>query len=118
MMRNFILAVALAFIVSACASQPNRMTTAYVSPQKYAGYNCAQISEELEVMTPRMDELYYALKLKADDDEVQTILGFLFPPTWTALEGGDGPMAGEYARLKGEEGALNDQWRQKKCGKA
>ncbi len=118
MMRNLILAVALAFVVSACASQPNRMTAAYVSPQKYAGFDCAQISEELEVMTPRLNELYYALRMKAEGDEVQTAIGVVFFPTWIALEGGDGPMAGEYTRLKGEEGALNDQWRHKKCGKA
>jgi len=42
----------------------------------------------------------------------------LFWPTLFALEGGDGPDAGEYAQLKGEYEALRTNSVQKRCGLA
>lgn len=40
----------------------------------------------------------------------------LFWPTLFFLEGGDGPEAAEYSRLKGEKGALEKIAVQKECG--
>lgn len=40
----------------------------------------------------------------------------LFWPTLFFLEGGDGPQAQEYARLKGERDAIERVSIQKKCG--
>lgn len=34
-------------MLAACASQPDEIATAYVSPVQYQGYDCAQIGSEM-----------------------------------------------------------------------
>lgn len=114
-MRKAILApVAL---LAACASQPEEIQTAYVSPIQYQDYNCKQLSGELARVTRRASDLKGQLRKTADDDEVQMGVGLiLLWPTLFFLEGGDGPQAQEYARLKGERDAIEITSIQKECG--
>ena len=102
--------------MSSCASQPEEMSTAYVSPLKYKDYDCDQITMEMEYISQRTVTLYNQLKKKADNDAVQMGIGLvLFWPALFFLEGGDGPEAAEYATLKGEFEALRTASVQKKC---
>merc|ERR1712072_438066 len=96
-----------ALALSACASQPEEIHTSYVSTLQYKDHNCDQLGMEAERVSARTGELYRSLKKMADDDEVQMGVGLiLFWPTLFFLEGGDDARAQEYARLKGERGAI------------
>lgn len=104
-----------AFILS-CASNPDSIDAAYVSPLKYSTYSCPQISAELDYVGQRTNVLYQNLEAKRKGDNWQMGVGLLlFWPTLFALEGGDGADATEYARLKGEFEALRQTSTQKSC---
>ena len=72
---------------------------------------------EARRVSARTGELYNQVKSTADTDEVQMGVGLiLFWPVLFFLEGGDGPEAAEYARLKGEADAIDRAAITKKCG--
>lgn len=101
------LALAALPLLAACASNPSEIQPAYVSPVKYQDYTCEQLSAELRAVESRMIALHNELKSERATDETQTAVGLiLFWPALLLLEGGDGPEAAEYARLKGEYTAL------------
>ena len=103
-------------LLSACASQPENIATAYVSPLQYQDYSCKQIGMEMNSVARRASELQGTLKKKADNDAVQMGVGLvLLWPTLFALEGGDGAEAAEYSRLKGEYEALEKSAIAKTC---
>jgi hypothetical protein len=103
-------------IMVGCASQPDQMDKQYVSPIQYQALECAQISLEMERTSRRINELYTSLKKAADNDATQMGVGLiLFWPTLFFLEGGDGPQAAEYSRLKGGYEALESVAIEKKC---
>lgn len=113
MKRIVVLSVAM---LSACASAPEDIQTSYISPLEYANYDCNQISMETVRVNRRAANLEASLNKKADNDATQMGLGLiLFWPTLFFLEGGDGPEAQEYARLKGEREALESAAVQKRC---
>ena len=113
MKRIFAVAV---FVLGACASQPEEIATAYVSPLHYKNFDCEQLEMEAERVSRRALELHASLKDTADTDEVQMGVGLiLLWPTLFWLEGGDDYRATEYARLKGERDAIERMSIQKKC---
>ncbi|KRT54308.1 hypothetical protein Ga0074115_10469 [endosymbiont of Ridgeia piscesae] len=106
-------------LMAGCASQPEEVSAAYVSPVKYMNYDCEQITFEMDHVSKRTLNLYRKLKDKADSDAVQMGVGLvLFWPALLFLEGGDGPEAVEYANLKGEFEALRSTAREKHCSMA
>ena len=114
-MKKF-LVLAATMALGACASQPDDIATSYVSSLQYKNYDCDQIAMEMARVERRVGELHARLKKKADDDAGQTAVGLvLFWPALFFLEGGDGPEAQEYSRLKGEYDALEQVAVEKKC---
>ncbi len=110
-----IVVMTLLFFIG-CASSPDKIKTAYVSPLQYKDYNCNQVAGEMERVSRRVNELHGGLKKKANTDSAQMAVGVLLLwPTLFFLEGGDGPEAQEYARLKGENEALEKVAIQKEC---
>ena len=113
---NSFLIASLCLIIVGCASNPNKIQAAYVSPLKYKEYTCDQIALEMDYIGQRTNELYMQLKKEAEADNAQMAVGMiLFWPALFFLEGGDGPQASEYARLKGEFEALRQMSVQKNC---
>lgn len=101
----------------ACASQPEEISSRYVSEVSYQNYTCDQLAMEARRVSARTGELYNRVKKTADTDEWQMGVGLiLFWPTLFFLEGGDGPEAAEYARLKGEADAIDRAAITKECG--
>jgi len=99
--------VAGVIFLTACASQPNKIPRQSVSTLAYKDYSCDQLAMEADRVDRRTGELYASLKDTADGDAMQMGVGLiLFWPTLFFLEGGDGPEAQEYARLKGERQAI------------
>lgn len=102
--------------ISGCASSPKNIEATYVSPLVYKDYDCDQIIMEMDHVSRRTAELMNSLQKKSSNDKVQAGIGLiLFWPVLFALEGGDGPEAAEYARLKGEYEALRQVLVEKKC---
>lgn len=106
----------LTIALTGCATAPDKIQTAYVSPIQYKDYDCDQVAAESARVNRRATELHSSLKSTADNDGAQMAVGMiLFWPALFFLEGGDGPEAAEYARLKGERDALEQVSVQKKC---
>ena len=104
-------------IITGCATSPDKISATYVSPLKYKDYDNDQIVMEMDYIGQRTAELYYQLDKEAKSDQGQMALGLLiFWPALFFLEGGDGPQAAEYARLKGEYEALRKIAIQRKIG--
>jgi len=102
--------------VSACASNPDKMSASYVSPVAYQKHSCSQLTEEARRVGRRTSELYGTLQKDASNDTAQMAVGLiLFWPTLFFLEGGDGPQAAEYQRLKGEYEAIEQASIAKNC---
>lgn len=113
-MKKYILLGSL--ILAGCASSPDKIAASYVSPLEYQGYTCKQISQEMGNVSRKATELYGKLDKTASRDNAQMAAGLiLFWPALFFLEGGDGPEAAEYARLKGQRDALEDAAVQKGC---
>jgi len=116
-MKKIISVLSTVFLLYGCASNPNKIDTAYVSPLKYKDYDCDQIALEMDYVGNRTTELYHRLKKERNADNWQMGLGLvLFWPALFFLEGGDGPEATEYAQLKGEYEALRENSVSKRCG--
>lgn len=60
-MKRVILAVMVAGLVG-CATSPDKIQTAYVSPLQYKEYDCAQVSGELMRVNRRAVELQGSLQ--------------------------------------------------------
>ena len=115
-MRNCVPGLAIVFALAGCATQPDKVAAQYVSPIQFNNYTCEQVAGEMRRVHRRASELHGQLKKIADNDAAQMGVGLiLFWPTLFFLEGGDGPQAGEYARLKGERDALEKVAILKKC---
>ena len=107
----------LGVLIAGCATQPSDLPTTYVSPNQYQNYSCEQITMEMNRTSRKANELQARLKKDADNDAAQMAVGIIiFWPALFFLEGGDGPEAAEYSRLKGEFEALEEVSVQKKCG--
>ncbi len=117
-MKTFLIyATILALVLAGCASNPDNIGAAYVSPTKYSDFDCDQLSVEQQHIERRTNELYQSLKKRRASDNAMMGVGLvLFFPTLFALSGGDGPEATEYAQMQGEYEALRTVSVQKKCG--
>ena len=117
MKQTTVLLFFISFLLSGCASNPDKIDAAYVSALKYSTYDCQQLGMELDYVGQRTTKLYNQLKDEQKGDQWQMGVGMLlFWPALLALEGGDGPNAAEYSQLKGEYEALRQNVVQKKCG--
>ena len=106
-------------LLVACASSPDKIDAAYVSPLKYESYSCKQIAVEMDYVGQETTKLYSELKDESTADAWQMGVGLvLFWPSLFFLEGGDGPQAAEYAQLSGEFEALRTVSVEKECGLA
>ena len=102
--------------LSACASSPDELTAQHVSTLRYEESTCKQLVLEMDYANERLGQLYTSLDKKAGDDAAQMGIGLvLFWPALFFLEGGDGPEAAEYSRLRGEVDAMRRAAIHKEC---
>jgi len=69
------LALLAAMSLAACATQPENIEAAYVSPTKYAGLTCAQLNAERSRLVGQVKELTGQQKEKATNDAVAMGVG-------------------------------------------
>jgi hypothetical protein len=107
MIKNCIVLFFSLLLITGCATNPKKIQAAYVSPLVYKDYDDEQIIMEMDYIGQKTAELYNSLASEAGADTAQMAIGLvLFWPALFFLEGGDGPEAAEYARLKGQYEAL------------
>lgn len=105
---------AVTIALSACATAPDQISPQYVSPARYAGFDCDQVSSEIEYIRARVSEVTGKQQDQADGDAVAMGVGLvLFWPALFFLIGDD--QKEELARLKGEYEALRRVSVDKKC---
>jgi hypothetical protein len=115
-MKKLILSVAIAVILGACTTNPNKIGANYVSPQKYANYDCQQLALEASNIERKVNDLYGHLKKENSKDKWATGVGVvLFWPALFFLAGNENVNEVEYAQLKGEYEAIQSAQVQKKC---
>lgn len=107
----------LSMAVTGCATSPDKIPAQSVSTLPYEQYNCKQIAADSDRVNRRVGDLQSSLQKTASNDQAQMAVGMiLFWPALFFLEGGDGPEAAEYGRLKGEREALEIVSIRKECG--
>jgi len=116
-MKRPLLALAcLAPLIGACASRSSDIQASYVSPVQYQNYSCQQLVEEGRRVSAHAARVAGHQDDKRTNDAVLTgVAVVLFWPALFALEG-DGQMAAELARLKGEMEAIEKASLEKNCG--
>ena len=108
--------LSVSVMLSACATHPNKISAAYVSPVKYQTYDCQQVGLEQSNIEQRTNVLYHRLKGRNNSDKWMMGIGLVV--AWPALlfmKGNNGAENTEYAQLKGEYEALRQASVQKKC---
>jgi hypothetical protein len=117
MIKKLLCLTSILSLLAGCATNPNKIAASYVSPLTYKDYDNDQIVMEMDHVGRRSAELYHSLKKEHQKDSGQMAVGLLlFWPALFFLEGGDGPEAAEYARLKGQYEALRTLAVQRKIG--
>lgn len=106
----------MSLAVVGCASRPENISAAYVSPVLYQGLSCSQIANEVQAVSARAAAATGVQNQKATGDAVA--MGVALVVFWPALFfiGGDGASAAEVGRLKGEMDALQAASRRNNCG--
>lgn len=106
--RNIATAASVVALLAGCASHTHEIAAASVSTMGYKGLTCPELEAEMRGSINRVTDLGNVIESKATTDEVQMAVGvILFWPVLFALEGGDGPEAAEYSRLRGEINAMD-----------
>ena len=114
-MRKIVFAlVSSSIVLGGCASAAKDVSSSYVSPLQYQGYDCTQITAEGQRIQGRINQMTGQLDKAASNDKAITgVALILFWPAAFAL--GNKTQEAEYARLKGEGEALEQASIAKKC---
>ena len=114
MKRTVCALVSLSIVLGGCASAAKDVSSSYVSPLQYQGYDCTQIVAEGQRIQGRINQMTGQLDKAATNDKAITgVALLLFWPAAFAL--GNKTQEAEYARLKGEGEALEQASIAKKC---
>lgn len=115
-MKNAVLLLGV-ISLSACASNPNKIAAAYISPLQYQNYDCDQLGLEMAAVERKTNELYHSLRKRNKNDKWATGVGaVLFAPALFFMKGKNSAENAEYARMLGEYEALRVNSVQRKCG--
>jgi hypothetical protein len=108
--------LALGAVLAGCASNADQITGSYVSPLQYQNYTCAQLAEEAERISSRVQQLSGIQDQKATNDAIATTAAVII--FWPAafMVGGNDQNTAELARMNGEFDAIEKVSIQKNCG--
>ena len=115
-MKRLCTLLATGAVLAGCATNPENISAAYVSPMQYQNYTCPQLGEEAMRVSARAAQAAGAQSSQASGDAMKMGVGLvLFWPTLFFLKG-DGTNAAELGRLKGEMDAIEQASVKRKCG--
>ncbi|MGI9383358.1 MAG: hypothetical protein ACR2PO_09395 [Methyloligellaceae bacterium] len=112
---KYAIGAAAIFALAGCASAPEDIAPAYVSPVAYGSLSCGQIAGEMQRVSLAAQQASGVQQKKRTQDKwltAATIVVF-----WPAafFTNGDGANAAQVARLKGEMQALQQAATLKRC---
>lgn len=115
MKRTIAILSSVAFSLGGCATASKDIQANYTSPLQYQSYDCEQLASESQRIHSRVNQLGARLDEANSNDKAITTVGvILFWPALFAL-GGTKQQEADYARLKGEYDAVQQQAIAKKC---
>lgn len=116
MKTKLIISVFAFGLLASCATPPDKIEAAYVSPIQYESYTCEQIAAEAGRVSDRAAQALGIQQKKAQGDAVKVGVALvLFWPAALFVDG-KGANESEVARLKGEMDTLEKVSIQKNCG--
>lgn len=114
MRKALLLAAGLASL-TACTPSPDKVTSAYVSPNVYQGQTCNELLEERNQIASNVNQLAAAQKKASTTDAVATGVALvLFWPAAFALAATDDQSA-QLAQAKGNYDAITTQMTHQNC---
>ena len=114
-MKTIAITLAATLALAGCASQPDSIAAAYVSPTPYAGLSCSQLSAEGQRVQTRLTQATAAQQQSASSDGAKMAVALvLFAPAALFI-GGDKAPAAELASLKGQAQAVQASSAAKGC---
>jgi hypothetical protein len=114
-MKNIIATVAVAALLTGCATSPSSVAPTYVSPVVYQNFSCQQLADEAQRVSSRAAQAAGVQREKAARDTVAMTAAIVV--FWPALflVGGDQGNAAELANLRGQMQAIEEASRAKGC---
>ena len=107
---SFALAVLASLCVAGCFNMPtpsSQITGSYISPHKYRGYNCQDLTVEASSLARRENMLVIAQEQRLKSSQAQAF--------WVGYGQGDGIEAVELANVRGEKEAIANVMGRKGC---
>ncbi len=115
MQKTIATVLAISLALSGCATSSSQIAASYTPPLQYQSYDCAQLIGESQRIHGRINQLAGRLDEAASNDKMLMGVGMiLFWPALFAL-GGTKQQEADYARLKGEDDAIQQTLIAKKC---
>jgi hypothetical protein len=113
-MKRVITLTAACAVLAACATNPDKVSSSYISPLQYGNYDCDQIRAEMIRVSAKVSEISGVQKREATKDAVALGVGLvLFWPALFFMMGQD--KKEELGTLKGQYDALQSAAIEKKC---
>ena len=102
-------ALVLSVAIAGCASSPEQVGAAYVSPVAYQGMTCQALAQEKNRVATKLNEAHAAQSAAASGDSAKMAVALvLFAPAALFISG-DKSTAAELGRLKGEHQTIEAQ---------
>ena len=115
MKKNISLFLVSSFLFG-CATPPHKISEQQINERMFYPLDCKQLDNSHTEAITRYKNLELELEDLASTDAAQATVGlFVLPLSLLFLEGGDGPKANEYSRIKGEIKAIQSVSNNKKC---
>jgi hypothetical protein len=115
MRRLILVAAAVSTTLGACATAPQNIAPAYVSPLTYDAYSCSMIAQEAERVSARAAALTGQQQKASNNDKALVAVGIvLFWPALFFVNGNKGTEA-ELANMKGAMDAIQQAAIKKNC---
>jgi len=106
----------MALFLVGCASSAKNIQPAYVSPIVYQDFSCTQLAQEARRVSENAQRVAGVQDEKATNDAVATGVALVvFWPAAFLVSGGDGQVAAELAKLKGQRDTIEEVAIEKKC---
>ena len=106
-MKRLILTAMIATTLAACATNPDKIASAYVPPSEYDGFSCQELEVAYKQNTNEYRELFTSMKKRNNTNTGAAVVGaILFWPALFLMKGKDAEADGDLAELKGREKAL------------
>jgi len=115
MTKQIISIITVLFFFVGCAVAPSKVKPAYVSPVKYANYNCGQLRQEYNRLNKELIAMTKKQKDAHNCDEIAFWVGmFLLWPVLFFMIGGDHEK--ELAQIKGDYETVLTLATEHECG--